>query len=176
MQTGALGQRRAQGGDNPSTTTTEGDALMQNGNGTKGQRWVRVGRSGQPDSRAAGTKAAERALAGADDARLLVLFCSDEHDAQALLDGVAEHAPGVPLIGCSTAGEIATDGPGDAGAVLTAFGGEGFSVATAVGGRASQRLRDAGAEAAACIEHVDDRPHRALMMLTDGLAGDQQEI
>lgn len=31
-------------------------------------------------------------------------------------------------------------------------------------------------DSASCFEDVNDRPHRALIMLTDGLAGDQQEI
>jgi hypothetical protein len=138
-------------------------------------RWVQVGHSSEHDSRAAGREAADRALA-ADDARLLIVFCSDAHDPRALLAAINERSGGVPLIGCSTAGEIATDGPSDASVVVTAFGGDGFAVATAAATGASERLREAGAEAAACINQVDDRPHRALMLLTDGLAGDQQEI
>jgi hypothetical protein len=79
------------------------------------------------------------------------------------------------LIGCSTAGEIATGGPGDAGVVVAALGGA-FSVSTGVGREASHRLREAGAEAAACADAVEERPHRVLMLLTDGLSGDQREI
>jgi hypothetical protein len=82
----------------------------------------------------------------------------------------------VPLIGCSTAGEIATEGPGEASVVLTALGGAGFSVATGFAGGASHDLRGAGAAAARCMASVEDRPHRVMLMLTDGLAGDQQEI
>src|SRR6185295_767997 len=54
--------------------------------------------------------------------------------------------------------------------------GGDFSVATAAAAGASERLREAGAEAAACLEKVQEKPHRVLMMLTDGLAGDQQQI
>ena len=38
------------------------------------------------------------------------------------------------------------------------------------------RLREAGAEAASCMASIEQRQHRILLMLTDGLAGDQQEI
>jgi hypothetical protein len=60
--------------------------------------------------------------------------------------------------------------------VVTAFGGDGFSICTTFADRASSGLRGAGAEAARCVASVEDRPHRVLMLLTDGLAGDQQEI
>ena len=51
-----------------------------------------------------------------------------------------------PLIGCSTAGEIAADGPGDAGVVVMALGGPGFAGRTAAaeigpGGAARGRRR-----------------------------------
>lgn len=57
-----------------------------------------------------------------------------------------------------------------------ALGGEGFSVATSAATDASADLRAAGAGVAACVAEVGESPHRALMLLTDGLAGDQQEI
>jgi hypothetical protein len=80
------------------------------------------------------------------------------------------------LLGCTTSGEIATSGPGDAGVVVTAFGGEGFSVATGAATGASRDLRGAGAAAARCMTSVEDRPFRVMLLLTDALAGDQQEI
>jgi hypothetical protein len=134
-----------------------------------------VGQSSDLDARAAGAAAAGAALTG-DDARLLVVFCSDSYDLDALLAGINERSGGVPLIGCSTAGEIATSGPGDAGVVVTALGGDGFAATTAAATGASERLREAGAEVAGAVCDGDGHPHRVLMLLTDGLAGDQQEI
>jgi hypothetical protein len=137
-------------------------------------RWVGVGRSAELDSRRAGAAAVEAAVAGRADARLLVVFASSAHDLGALLEGID---PGdVPLVGCSTAGEIASSGPGDGGVVVMALGGDGFAIATAVATGVSARLRDAGAEVAACVLDLPERPHRALLLLTDGLAGDQQDI
>jgi len=140
----------------------------------KAERWFAVGHARDANARRAGVEAAAQALER-DDAKLLVVFCSDSYDLDELLSGINERSGYVPLIGCSSAGEIATDGPGDAGVVVTAFGGD-FSVATAAAVGASRRLREAGAEAASCVASVDDKPHRVLMMLTDGLAGDQQQI
>lgn len=137
-------------------------------------RWVGVGQAVRGE-REPGARAVERALLR-PDVKLLVVFCSDSHDLAAVSRQVCERSGGAPLIGCSTAGEIATDGPGDAGVVVTALGGDGFSVATGIATGASRDLRAAGATAARCMSSVEDRPHRVLLMLTDGLAGDQQQI
>jgi hypothetical protein len=138
-------------------------------------RWLGVGRSSDRNARAAGTAAATEAITGTDP-RLLIVFCSDAYDAGALLAGINDASGGVPLIGCTTAGEIGTNGPSDASVVVTALGGAGFSVETSAAERLSTRLREAGEEVARNTTHVDDRPHGVLLMLTDGLAGDQQEI
>ena len=142
---------------------------------THPDRWFAVGESDAPDSAAAGAQAAAQALAGADPA-LLVVFASDAYDHVELLRGIREQAGEVPLVGCSTAGEIATSGPGDARVVVSALGGAGFSVATAAAEGASGRLRESGAEAASCLEAVAERSNTVLVLLTDGLAGDQAEI
>ena len=134
-----------------------------------------MGRSSRDDAREAAREAAGLALDGRD-ARLLVVFCSDAYDLPALRAGVAAERGDAPLIGCSTAGEIATGGPGDAGVVVLALGGDGFAIRTAAAEGASADLRAAGAAAAGAFDGLPDRPHRALLLLTDGLGGDQQEI
>jgi hypothetical protein len=138
-------------------------------------RWIGVGASTATDSRQAGLDAATGALRGADP-RLLVIFASSAHDLPAMLAGVRSLAPEVPLVGCTTAGEIATAGPSDAGVVVTAIGGSGFSVSTNVARNASSDLRQAGATAAACAENGPSSEHQVLLLLTDGLGGDQQEV
>jgi hypothetical protein len=135
-------------------------------------RWFAVGSAEGSD---AGRDAAEQALVH-DDARLLIVFCAPSQDLAHVLRQVRTRAGDVPLIGCTTAGEIAATGPGDGGVVVTAFGGEGFAIATAVATDASKDLRAAGAQVARCLGESDDHPYRVLLLLTDGLAGDQQEI
>ncbi|HEX2039799.1 MAG TPA: FIST N-terminal domain-containing protein [Acidimicrobiales bacterium] len=138
-------------------------------------RWLGVGRSSDADAYEAGAAAAAEALAS-DDAKLMIVFCSDSYDLPRLLAGVNDTTGGVPLIGCSTAGEISGTGPGDAGVVVTAVGGSGFSIATGSADNASRHLREASARASFCIDCIDDKPFKVLLLLTDGLAGDQQEI
>jgi len=137
-------------------------------------RWLAAGDSHRTGAREAGVEAASLALEheGAD---LLVVFGSYAYEPRELLDGICSQAPGVPLIGCSTRGEIAASGPSDAGVIVLAIGGTGFSVATSAATTAGG-LREAGAAVASRAHEVRDRQHRVLLMLTDGLAGDQQEV
>ncbi|HVE45275.1 MAG TPA: FIST N-terminal domain-containing protein [Acidimicrobiales bacterium] len=137
-------------------------------------RWVAMGQSADPDATRAGADAARKALQN-EDPRLLVVFCSESYDLKALLLGINGESGGVPLIGCSTAGEIATSGPSDASVVVIALGGAGFSAATGFGLN-SDGLREAATEAAACAALTEDRAHRVLLVLSDGLGGDQMEV
>jgi hypothetical protein len=86
----------------------------------------------------------QSAAAGGKTAKLLIVFASAAYEPQALLDGIAEVTGGAPLIGCTTAGEIAATGPTDHGVVVVALGGEGFSArsasAVAVTGQLASRL------------------------------------
>ncbi len=136
-------------------------------------RWFGVGFcEGAPG---AGASAAGDALVH-DDPELLIVFCSPAHDLRQLLRQIRERAGDVPLIGCTTAGQIATDGPSDGGVVVAALGGKGFAVRTAVAAEASRNLREAGAHVARSLPDRADLPHRVVLLLSDGLAGDQQEI
>ena len=137
-------------------------------------RWFAVGSSdgAEPD---AGARAVGEAQLY-DDAKLLVVFCSQRCHLPELLAQIRACSAGVPVIGCTTAGEIATSGPGEAGVVVAAFGGDGFEIGTAAAPGASKDLRRAGARAARCLPSSEDRPYQVLLLLTDGLCGDQQEI
>lgn len=136
-------------------------------------RWFRVGFCG--GARAAGARAADDALVH-DDPKLLIVFCSQAHDLRQLLGQIRERAGDVPLIGCTTAGQIATVGPSDASVVVTALGGKGFAVRTTVAVDASRNLREAGARVARGLPDRADLPHKVMLLLSDGLSGDQQEI
>ena len=112
-----------------------------------------------------------------DDVAFLMVFSSALHDPHGVLAGVRAVAPRAPLIGCSTTAAIGPSGPmGDRGVVVVALGGAGFSVATAVGHGATQRRRDVGIEVAGCVVEDPERPHRVLMLLSDGLVQNPEEI
>jgi hypothetical protein len=146
-------------------------------------RWIGVGRASAEDSpdteratTSMGSRALHQALAGRTPV-LVVVFASSELDLGPLLADLGKQVEAhVPVVGCTTAGEISTEGPSDRGVVVAAFGGGDFSVAAAVAENVSAGLREAGAAVAAAVSRLDDRPHRILLLLTDGLAGDQQEI
>ena len=137
-------------------------------------RWFGLG-SADGFEYAAGARAADEALVR-EDAKLVIVFCSGSHDLAAVVLDVRSRTGDVPLIGCTTAGEIATTGPTDAGVIVVALGGDGFAVDTAVATDASRDMRQAGARIARCVPERADLPHRVLLLLSDGLAGDQQEL
>ena len=139
-------------------------------------RWLGAGSSDSPVSAEAGREACLQAIAGRDRASLLVVFASDAHDMPALVGAIRGAAPQVPLIGCSTAGEIACAGVGDSSVVVMALGGDGFRVATSTADVTELGLRGAGGRVASVAAEVAESPYRVLLVLSDGLSGDQEEI
>lgn len=155
------------------TASPTAEAVTMAGSST---RWCAEGRSSLADPHRAGREAVAGALEQRTDAKLLVLFCSDRYDVPHLVAGVRSVAPDVPLVGCSTAGEISSGGPGDHSVVVLALGGTGFSVRTSVSQNASADVRAAGASAARCVAELDPRPHQVLLLLSDALSGDQRAV
>lgn len=138
-------------------------------------RWVGVGQACR-DSANGGVEALSDAVAGRNPALVVVFVSSDLNVGDTVGKIRAEVGADIPVVGCTTAGEIGTSGPTDGGVVVVALGGDGFSVAAEVARDAASDLRAAGAQVARALDRIDDRPHRVLLLLTDGLAGDQQEI
>lgn len=116
------------------------------------------------------------ALAGGEGAKVLLAYFSDSLDLPALARGLHEAAGDVPVVGCSTAGEISTDGPSDHGVVVVALGGPGLVVATRHAVGVGGDPRGTASEAASCISAVEHLPHRVLLLLSEGLRGGQQEV
>jgi hypothetical protein len=138
-------------------------------------RWMGVGRAGGADSRAAAVEAARTAVTGTDP-KLLLVFAAITHDPALVQEGIREVVGEVPVLGCTTHGEIGPGGPADGSVVVAAIGGTGFSVSTAVAEQVSGRQREAGADVARCVADVADRTHRVLLMITDGFTRDQESI
>lgn len=140
-----------------------------------GQRWVAVGHSTLRDPAAAVDQALAPVLARGTP-KLVLLFASPSHPLEALAARVNGRIGGALLIGCSTAGELAPGHSGMGGLVLWALGGEGISVATGWGEAAGGGLRQAASRAAGCLRQVHRRRHTVLVLLADGLGGDQMEV
>lgn len=139
-------------------------------------RWVGVGHApaAAGDARDAGRRAAATAVQGSDPALLLV-FATPYADLGEIARGVRSHVDAdVPVIGCTTSGEISGLTVGSGGVVVVALGGPGLTARTAAAGLADGP-RAAGIAAAGCVADLD-RPHRALLLLTEGLTGSRSEI
>jgi hypothetical protein len=137
---------------------------------------VGVGHARDRDPVVAAEHASARALAAGGDPRLLLAFASAHYDLAALAAGLEHAAPGIPLVGCTTAGELTPAGPAHETLVVVALGGPGFTVSTTEILDAGRDLRGAGVDAAAALGDVAHCPHRLLLLLSDGLAGDQLEL
>ena len=138
-------------------------------------QWAGVGRGGPGEGFAAGQAAAAEAVAGRR-AALVVVFASIRFESAAVLAGVKEAAPGAEIIGCTTAGEISTSGPSDGTVVVLALGGPGVEVVTAAVSTGDGPLRSAGVEVARRAFVGKVRDNAFLLLLTDGLGGDQADL
>jgi hypothetical protein len=153
---------------------TREEASKTRGAAATQRRWFGVGRSAHPDPRTAGAQATREALAGRS-ASLVTVFCPAEFDFDAMLDGVSAEAAGVPLIGCSGIAHLASGGPVEPCVVVSALGGEGFEVKTSVAMNVSDGQRAAGERVAETVETLTSE-HKLLLLLADGLAGEQHEL
>ncbi len=139
------------------------------------RRWMGVGRSADADSRQAAVEAAQAALIGPEP-KLLMVFSGIDHDPKVLVEAFRELSPGIPLIGCTTHGEIGPGGPTDGSVTVAAIGGAGLSVRTRTAENVNGRQREAGADVAASAADLAAYPHRVLLLLTDGRIRDQESI
>ncbi len=140
-----------------------------------GERWIGAGGSTETDVDAAVDSALNAALGGRSPS-LVVVFCSTGYELAAVARRVVDRVGDVPVIGCSTSGEVATDGPTESGLAIWALGGDGFEVTARLGQGSPEGLRSAAAEAATCVEDLDDGLASVLVLLADGLCGDQVEV
>jgi hypothetical protein len=92
-----------------------------------------------------------------------------------MLRGVRAEVGDVPLIGCTGTTEIAGTGPIEPSVVVSALGGEGFEVHISAATDVSAGQREAGVRVAETLETLTSE-HKILLMLCDGLTGDQHEI
>ena len=137
-------------------------------------RWMGVGASESADSAAAAAEAVTAAIDGRDPA-LVLLFSTPSHDLPVLARAVQQLVPaGVPVIGCTTSGELVGLVAGSGRLVAVALGGPGLTVQTSVG-MIADGPRAAGEAAAQAVVGID-RPHRALLLLTEGLTGARAEL
>ena len=141
------------------------------------QSWVRVGYSNlENDSEA--LEEALKTLNLDNIPRLLIIFAAPRYNLDQLAARVSEQLPDSALIGCTTSGEIAAGSALTQSLVLWALGGSGVRVSTGFGESEGdgQGLRQAAVQAASCLEQLERRQHTVMVLLSDGLGGDQMEV
>jgi hypothetical protein len=109
------------------------------------------------------------------DPRLLIVFAPAGYPAEEIAEAVADVAGGVPFIGSSTTGHIGSAGPPDDGVVVVGLGGD-VAVETACGTEVNRRPREVAAEVGQALHSPSGPDPRLVLMLTDNMATDQQEL
>ena len=145
-----------------------------------------VGHAASGDGAAQGRAAAGEAMGALIGSPVLgIVFASSKLDLTGVARGIREVVPeGVPVIGCSTAGEFVTDRISSGGAALALIASDEITVATTL----ATGLR---AGTARCVRQLVDgvtrsrRPlpgdggsatQRTVLLLSDGMAGDGEGL
>ncbi len=137
-------------------------------------RWFGIGTSSAIDPRDAAEEATRQAFQGRDP-KLVIVFCSSELDVDCIAAEIHALIPDAPMVGCTTAGEISTGSVADRSVSVAVLGGR-FEVSVACALGVDEDLFAAGVEAASAIDDLPSSEHELLLLLTDGLAGNQEDI
>lgn len=123
----------------------------------------------------------EAALAGGDFQHIVAFFGID-HDATILATALSKAFPGIPISGCSTAGEIGPAGMMQGGLLLIAFPRRGFRVfselITDIDHSGVERATEAVRRLKAQISQGErlQRENVFAMLLVDGLSNAEENI
>lgn len=98
---------------------------------------------------------------------LLMVFASRVYNHTVILDRIRKEFPDTPMLGCTTAGEIYSNGPDEESVALLAM--SGLHAEVAVGGTLSRDSYGAGKILA---QEFSSAPGDLIFILSDGLAGD----
>lgn len=124
----------------------------------------------------AGKEACEQALAKINNqADFLLVFSSSKFNSEELMKGIQEKSKGIKLIGCTTAGEIATEGPDKESVAILAIQGDNIKFTTAQGANLKDGATKAGEELANNLKKGDANIN-SLIMLTDVLTGNGADV
>ncbi|MFH1777961.1 MAG: FIST N-terminal domain-containing protein [Candidatus Omnitrophota bacterium] len=131
------------------------------------------------DSYSAGKSAAENALAeiAADDPDVLFVFSSIRFDQHKLLQGIKTILPDTPLVGCTDAGEITSNGEDKKSVIVLALKSNTLKISTGLGRNISADSRAAGQEVAHdAITKSRSSDRDFFMIFPDGLKGNTADL
>ena len=113
---------------------------------------------------------------GQPDPDAALVFASTRFDQEALLKGITSVTHDAKLAGCSTAGEILSDGPVRRSVVVMTIRSDSVQVATGLGLQMSQDSRQAGQEVARQVAQAKLIAPHAFLMFPDGLSGNGADV
>lgn len=130
-----------------------------------------VGKSKNIDAVRAGSEACQQALAqlgnGAD---LILVFSTIAYNQEKMLTGIRRVAKKIPIVGCSSAGEILTEGPVSKNVVVMAVKSDAIKFTIGVGREADKNSFQAGLAAAKDVKERASGDLSLFITLLDGLA------
>lgn len=110
-------------------------------------------------------------------ADLFIVFASSKYDQEKMLAGARSVTKDALVVGCSTAGEITTDGPVKKNSVaVMAIKSDTIKFYAGVGEDIAKNPRDAGKRAAEEVKNKAGAPLAAFMMFPDVLVGNGADI
>lgn len=138
-----------------------------------------VGVSTGADSYTVGANACQDALdhLNESDPNVFMVFSSAKYDQEKMLAGVKSVAKNALIVGCSTAGEIATNGPVQEKSVaVIALKSDTVKFYVAVGEDIKADARRAGKKVAEELKKQAGEPLKAAMIFPDVLQGNGSEV
>ena len=139
---------------------------------------VSLGMGKNDDARRAGADAVTQALATLPDkhADCVVVFGSALLDQDALMLGVADAAPNVQMVGCSTAGEISSEGlASEGGVVVVALSSDQMHLGTGFGTHMQWNPLRSGIDLANAIHDAMEENITAAVLFANVLTGGVQD-
>lgn len=130
-----------------------------------------VGKSNNIDAFEAGREACQKAMQQVgDNADFMIVFSTVAYKQQAMLDGIHSVSKGTLLVGCSSSGEITTDGPSSGQVAVMAIKSDQINWTVGVGTGAKTDSFKTGKEAAENVKSRLKSKPSLFMMLLEGLA------
>lgn len=140
-----------------------------------GERWARAGHAAHADARTAVAMAYGQ-LELNEVPELLMMYVSTSLDAQAAASTIADLAPGVSLIGCTSRGEVSRSGQAQDSVVLLAIGGQGIRCRTSIEPIVDGDARTATSIAARCSDGLELLASSVMLVMSDGTGIDQDDV
>ncbi|MFW5888275.1 MAG: FIST signal transduction protein [Patescibacteria group bacterium] len=139
---------------------------------------TKVGVSNNPEAAEAGAEAARSAVEQLSvEPKAIIVLASPVFDQEKMLAGVKEEVPGeIPLVGCTTAGEILPSGPQKNSVAVLLIGGDNISFHPVKVENISKDMRGSGEKLGQELKDNLSKDLKGTFIFSDGLSGNGTNI